>query len=105
MISFSKLFVLFVLLHCSSVPDDLILLLLAVLQNVGFVILNGTDPTQILQRSEQPIFSPELDWEIQGLTPNVVFAEGWFPLGSDTFLMFYGAADTYVGAAVVSVSF
>lgn len=39
----------------------------------------------------------------QGLTPNVVFAEAWTPLGNDKFLMFYGAADTYVGAAIVSV--
>lgn len=44
--------------------------------NVGFVILNGSNPTQILQRSDKPILSPELPWEIGsspylGLTPNV----------------------------------
>ena len=72
--------------------------------NVGFCILNGTDPTQILQRSNSPILvrfsllrclstpygscvrmgqSPVLDWEVYGLTPNVVFAEAWYPLGGD----------------------
>uniref|UniRef100_A0A914YKL5 Uncharacterized protein n=1 Tax=Panagrolaimus superbus TaxID=310955 RepID=A0A914YKL5_9BILA len=48
--------------------------------NIGYAILAGTDPTQVLQRSDQPIMSPKLDWEIGNstdyLTPNVVFLEG-----------------------------
>ena len=30
----------------------------------------------------------------------MVFAEGWRRLGPDSFLMFYGGADTVVGAAM-----
>lgn len=75
---------------------------------MGFVILNGTDPTQILQRSDEPILSPQLEWEVSGLTANVVFAEGWIRLegaaNPDTFLVFYGAADTCVGAAALTVT-
>ncbi len=31
---------------------------------VGFLILDKNDPTQILQRSEQPILIPDMAWEI-----------------------------------------
>ncbi|PRP83685.1 hypothetical protein PROFUN_03840 [Planoprotostelium fungivorum] len=74
--------------------------------NVGYVILDKKDPKKILYRSEQPIFSPELDWEKDedSLTPNVVFIEGWTRLAEpDTFLFFYGAADSLVGAAKLTV--
>jgi len=56
-----------------------------------------------LARSEEPIFSPELSWEINGLTPNVVFVEGWQQVKPDVFIFYYGAADTYVGAALLEV--
>jgi len=71
--------------------------------NIGYIILDGNDPMRILERSEHPLLSPQLDWEKNGLTAHVVFAEGWYRIHDDTFLVFYGAADTYVGAAVVSV--
>lgn len=49
--------------------------------NLGYAILNENDPTRVVQRSNQPILSPELDWEVGNvsdkyLTPNVVFLEG-----------------------------
>jgi len=66
---------------------------------------------KILQRSEQPLLSPELAWETGtgdylGLTPNVVFVEGWIPHDSkpDHFVIFYGAADSVIGAAILSVT-
>ncbi len=31
---------------------------------VGYLILDKNDPTQILQRSEQPILIPDMAWEI-----------------------------------------
>jgi beta-1,2-mannobiose phosphorylase / 1,2-beta-oligomannan phosphorylase len=81
--------------------------------NVGYCILDGHNPTMILERSDQPIFSPELDWEKGnnpgahelGLTPNVVFIEGWAALEGkkDAFIFFYGAADSVVGAALLEV--
>jgi len=36
--------------------------------NAGWVILNGTDPSQILQRSNEPLLSPTFGWEF-GLAP------------------------------------
>uniref|UniRef100_A0A6B2L8N7 Glycosyl hydrolase family 32 N-terminal domain-containing protein n=1 Tax=Arcella intermedia TaxID=1963864 RepID=A0A6B2L8N7_9EUKA len=79
--------------------------------NVGWVILDKDDPTKILQRSDEPILSPELGWEkgdapYLGLTPNVVFLEGWIPLPSqnNTFLAFYGGADSVMGAGIITVT-
>jgi len=79
--------------------------------NVGWVILDGQDPTKILARASEPILSPELAWEkgdapYLGLTPNVVFVEGWtrHPSKKDTFILFYGAADSTVGAAELTVT-
>jgi predicted GH43/DUF377 family glycosyl hydrolase len=80
--------------------------------NVGWAVLNGSDPSQILQRSEEPLLSPELPWEIgndsASLTPNVVFVEGalaWPQPGApDTFLFVYGAADSRVGVGSITVS-
>ena len=47
-------------------------------------------------------------WEIGtapylGLTPNVVFVEGWKAVGPNMFDIFYGAADSVVGTARVTV--
>lgn len=79
--------------------------------NVGFLILNGSNPMQIFQRSEQPIFSPELDFEkglppFLGLTPNVVFVEGWHAVvgARDEFIAYYGAADSTIGAIRIKVA-
>lgn len=78
--------------------------------NVGWLILDGTNPTRIIQRSEVPLLSPELSWEVgmDLLTPNVVFLEGLvsYPDASATnsFLGFYGAADQVVGAVRIDVA-
>ena len=41
-----------------------------------------------------------------GLTPNVVFLEGWIriPGQANKFLVFYGGADSVIGAGIVEVS-
>lgn len=76
--------------------------------NPGWIIIDGREPQRILQRCEEPLLSPVLKWEkgeepYLGLVPNVVFVEGAKPLGNDKFLIFYGAADSVVGAAVITV--
>ena len=86
-------------------------------------------------RSDEPILSPQLAWEVSlvrsislplgsmldsnsflfqsqtgsepylGLTPNVVFVEGWERApGKDQFYIFYGGADSVVGVALLSVT-
>jgi predicted GH43/DUF377 family glycosyl hydrolase len=90
--------------------------------NVGYVILSGSDPTQVLQRSDTPIFSPNLTWEVgnstEYLTPDVVFIEGLVPNPNgcpanasamvnssnyDCFFGVYGAADSNLGAVSIVV--
>ena len=49
--------------------------------NIAYAILNGTNPAQVLQRSDAPLLSPVLAWELGSppskvCVPNVVFAEG-----------------------------
>eukprot|EP01028_Stygiella_incarcerata_P005343 TRINITY_DN22606_c0_g1_i1.p1 TRINITY_DN22606_c0_g1~~TRINITY_DN22606_c0_g1_i1.p1 ORF type:complete len:366 (+),score=78.61 TRINITY_DN22606_c0_g1_i1:49-1146(+) len=79
--------------------------------NVGFAILDGKDPQNVLYRSEEPIFSPELDWEQCtgekpfGLTPWVVFVEGWKKVGENTFWFYYGACDSFIGVAELKATF
>lgn len=81
--------------------------------NLGFVILNGRDPTQVLYRSNEPIFSPELDWEKcdnksgkwakLGLTPLVVFVEGITKIQENRFLITYQGCDSVTSVAQVNV--
>ncbi|CAF3332983.1 unnamed protein product [Rotaria socialis] len=83
--------------------------------NLGWAILNGDDPTQVLARSEQPIFSPELDWERcdtqsgewanRGLTPLVIFIEGWKKTDVNRFLVWYQGCDSTMGLAELRVYF
>jgi len=65
---------------------------------VGIVLVDKKDPTKILSRQDEPIREPELDWEINGYIPNVVFSCGHVQLGDDL-LVYYGGADTVIGVA------
>ena len=73
--------------------------------------MSEDDPSTILVRAAIPLLSPELGWEVGtppylGLTKNVVFTEGMRPYGDtpDTFMFYYGAADSVIGAAIVTVT-
>lgn len=48
--------------------------------NIGYVILDGNDPTKVLYRSRNPLISPEHAWEkavdVKGKTPLKVYTTG-----------------------------
>jgi len=69
----------------------------------GYAVFDRKDPSHLLSRSSDPIFSPDKDWEKVGQVPNVVFVEGAVPQG-DHYLFYYGGADKYVGVAQAQVS-
>lgn len=77
----------------------------------GYVILNGSDPTTYIQRSEVPLLSPTRDWE-QGMAPaecnvkNVVFLEAAAPVPGqvDVFDVYFGGSDAVVGMARIAVT-
>jgi len=64
----------------------------------GIAVFDRNDPAKPIYRSESPIFVPELDWEKVGQVPNVVFVEGMARYNS-RWLLYYGAADKYIGIA------
>ena len=81
---------------------------------MGWAVLNGSDPAQILQRGSELLFpttpwetrtGPERQWEWRGCM--IGDASGMMPLPDavekDTFLLWYGGGDSLSGAAVVKV--
>ena len=64
----------------------------------GIAIFDRHDPRKLLWRSDEPMFSPEKDWEKAGQVPNVVFVEGMVTQ-DNRYLFYYGGADTNVGVA------
>ncbi len=50
-------------------------------------------PARILRRTPDSIFEPTADFERSGFVPDVVFPTGIVET-EDTFLIYYGAADT-----------
>jgi predicted GH43/DUF377 family glycosyl hydrolase len=77
-----------------------------------FVFLNATDPSQILQRAEVPLITPELGW-MQGVAPYdcnvpcVAFLEAARrvpDVQGDVFDLFFGGSDAVVGRIRVNVT-
>ena len=68
------------------------------LYSTGWVLFDKKDPTEVLARSERPMFAPGPAWEKTGQVPNVVFVEGLVHDGA-RWLFYYGGADKYVGVA------
>lgn len=66
--------------------------------STGWVLFDKKDPTKVLARAQEPIFSPGPEWEKVGQVPNVVFVEG-LVLEGKRWLFYYGGADKNVGVA------
>ncbi len=70
--------------------------------SVGAVLLDKDNPLKILARTPEPILSPTLPYETEGIYNGCVFPTGNVILG-DTLYVYYGAADKYVGVATCPV--
>ena len=66
-------------------------------------LLDLDDPSKELARLPYELFSPEHDWELHGEVNNVVFPTGTALFGNTLFI-YYGAADTHIACASVSMS-
>ncbi|MGH8101754.1 MAG: glycoside hydrolase family 130 protein [Chthoniobacterales bacterium] len=64
----------------------------------GVAIFDRDDPRTAIYRSDEPVFTPEKEWEKTGQVPNVVFVEGMVKRGGK-YLFYYGGADKFVGVA------
>ena len=80
---------------------------------LGVILVAHNNPERILYRSPNPVLSPELEFEVgstDSWVPNVVFTCGAVAAedkaileAEDTLLVYYGAADTYIGMASARV--
>jgi predicted GH43/DUF377 family glycosyl hydrolase len=66
--------------------------------SLGAMMLDPKDPAKVIARSDEPIMTPQLEFEKRGFFPNVVFNNGHV-LDGDELTIYYGAADEYIGAA------
>ena len=68
--------------------------------SLGVALLDLQEPTRILFRQTEPILEPELEWEINGYVPNVVFSCGQAVIDGNIHV-YYGGADTAIGVAQI----
>ena len=68
--------------------------------SLGIALLDLDNPTKVIARQAEPILEPELDWEVNGYVPNVVFSCGQVVIGDELFV-YYGGADTAIGVAKI----
>lgn len=69
----------------------------------GAAVLDLRDPTRILYRSPYPVLEPETPQETQGTAPSVVFPTATDLRDGGTLDVYYGAADSVIGAARLSI--
>jgi predicted GH43/DUF377 family glycosyl hydrolase len=70
----------------------------AVRYTAGAMLLDPDDVTRVIARSAEPLLEPELATERQGTVPNVVFPTAIDPRGDASADVYYGMADTRIGA-------
>jgi beta-1,2-mannobiose phosphorylase / 1,2-beta-oligomannan phosphorylase len=68
----------------------------------GALLLDPNNPARVLRRMTEPFLRPELDFEVAGFVPNVVFPTGLVQDG-DRLLVYYGAADEVTALAEFSL--
>jgi len=66
-------------------------------------LLDINDPKKEIARLPYALFSPKLEWECKGDVNNVVFPTGTALFG-DTLFIYYGAADSRIACASLSLS-
>lgn len=69
---------------------------------LGVALLDLNDPCKVLKRSETPFLQPEMDYELKGVVPNVVFTCGSVTI-EETIFLYYGGADTVICLATISI--
>jgi len=70
---------------------------------LGALLLDLTNPSVVLARSNQPIMEPTEDYELTGFFGNVIFTNGHVVNG-DTIRLYYGASDQVICGAELSIN-
>ncbi len=69
---------------------------------VGAMLLDLYNPAKVLARIDNPIFEPEMSYELEGQVPNVVFPCGAVII-KDHLYVYYGGGDRVTGVASIPV--
>jgi predicted GH43/DUF377 family glycosyl hydrolase len=69
---------------------------------LGALLLDHESPWKVLARSREPIMEPIADYERTGFFGNVVFTNGHLVDG-DTVTLYYGASDSFICGARLSI--
>jgi len=70
---------------------------------IGAFLSDLHDPSIVISRPEEPILTPQDIFECEGCVSNVVFTCGVIER-EDDFIIYYGGADSSIGAAVLDKS-
>jgi len=70
---------------------------------LGVALLDYENPRMVLARQSRPVIEPELEWEINGFVPNVIFSCATVET-EDDYVVIYAGADTVTGAATIKKS-
>lgn len=73
-----------------------------VVYSAGIMLLDAADVTHVVARSATPLLEPVTPGERDGIVPNVVFPTAIDPLEDGVADIFYGMADSRIGAARLS---
>jgi predicted GH43/DUF377 family glycosyl hydrolase len=71
--------------------------------HAGAALFDKKNPQKLIARLPYPLFSPGEKYEKNGFVHDVVFPTGTAQFG-DKLYIYYGAADTHIGAVSVSMS-
>jgi predicted GH43/DUF377 family glycosyl hydrolase len=71
--------------------------------STGLLLLDPENPARILRRTAGSVFEPTADFERVGFVPDVVFPTGIVEC-DDSYLVYYGAADSSTAVVEFSVS-
>lgn len=66
--------------------------------SAGQALFDGSNPSRVIQRSEQYFMTPEKDYELIGQVGNVVFLEGLVRY-KGAWYIYYGTADSKIAVA------
>ncbi len=70
--------------------------------HAGAALVNKSNPLKLIGRLDQPLFSPDLPWELEGEVNRVTFPTGAALFGQDLYI-YYGGADKMIGVATVKL--
>jgi predicted GH43/DUF377 family glycosyl hydrolase len=70
---------------------------------LGALLLDLKEPWRVLARSEEPIMEPLAPYELEGFFGKVIFTNGHL-VEEDRITLYYGAADSVICAAHMSIS-